>query len=281
MNEKCITVVIISILLSLGIVSSLPLPLAIGQPETRRPVILIHGYASDAGVWKNWENWLRNDGIIAHAIAFHDNPTTTINEDECGSAKDHASQLNQIIENFTKRTGEDKINIVTHSKGGLDARLYMANDSNNDVANLIMIGTPNEGSPIADQNADSDPCKPAVDDLLTTSYFDEVEKNEYANYYTIAGDWTSDYRLLPGGWGYQDINCPYPTNWFDLEGWSIFALQFVWRVQIMEDNDGIVPVDSVEEPGEFMSLGQTNHCHTNLFTAEEYNMTRRVLLRSE
>ena len=37
-----------------------------------------------------------------------------------------------------------QINIVAYSKGGLEARAYLANNlSNNDVANLIMIGTPN------------------------------------------------------------------------------------------------------------------------------------------
>ena len=49
------------------------------------------------------------------------------------------------------KTGQDKVNIVGHSKGGLDARVYLAdNITRNDVANLIMIGTPNAGSPIAD-----------------------------------------------------------------------------------------------------------------------------------
>jgi triacylglycerol esterase/lipase EstA (alpha/beta hydrolase family) len=47
------------------------------------------------------------------------------------------------------KTHSDKINIVAHSKGGLDARMYLANDPLNDVEKLIMIGTPNQGSPIA------------------------------------------------------------------------------------------------------------------------------------
>ena len=38
------------------------------------------------------------------------------------------------------------MNIVGHSKGGLDARVYLSNGTH-DVANLIMIGAPNAGSP--------------------------------------------------------------------------------------------------------------------------------------
>ena len=49
------------------------------------------------------------------------------------------------------KTGQDKVNIVGHSKGGLDARVFLAhNITRDDVANLIMIGTPNAGSPLAD-----------------------------------------------------------------------------------------------------------------------------------
>ncbi|PWU80702.1 MAG: hypothetical protein DLM72_10990 [Candidatus Nitrosopolaris wilkensis] len=58
-------------------------------------------------------------------------------------------------------TGQDRVNIVGHSKGGLDARVYLANRTYN-VANLIMIGTPNAGSPLAQSSII---CAPAVYDL--------------------------------------------------------------------------------------------------------------------
>jgi hypothetical protein len=46
----------------------------------------------------------------------------------------------------------------------------------------------------------------------------------------------------------------------------------------MAPDDGIVPVKSVEEPGEFRSLGQTDNCHTNMFTVEEYDKVIGVFL---
>jgi hypothetical protein len=46
----------------------------------------------------------------------------------------------------------------------------------------------------------------------------------------------------------------------------------------MGPDDGIVPVKSVGEPGEFRSLGQTDNCHTNLFTDEEYDKVIGVFL---
>jgi pimeloyl-ACP methyl ester carboxylesterase len=286
MKEKYIAIATITILLSLSVIASLCFPLASGQSERPLPVLLIHGYASGAWVWQTWKDQLTNDGIIAQAVTFPDDPTTLIDEDECGSSKNHAIQLNQIVENFKAQTQREKINIVTHSKGGLDARVYLANNPSNDnVANLIMIGTPNEGGPIADRNHDTDPCKPAVYDLMTTSQVTKVGRNENTNYYTIAGDWISEYywkyKPLLGMWVYEDINCPYPSTWFNFEAWRFHYNLYAWRSQIIGGDDGIVPIDSVEEPGEFITLGRTDNCHKNLFTNEEYNKVKEVLFRLE
>jgi hypothetical protein len=59
----------------------------------------------------------------------------------------------------------------------------------NSVANLIMIGTPNAGSPIAQS---SNICEPAVEDLKPGSLEaadTKVGMNANTKYYTIAGDW--------------------------------------------------------------------------------------------
>lgn len=275
----------ISVVLSTNYFSSSP-NLAGGQPERPLPVLLIHGYRSTHNVWEEWVDWLGNYGIEAKAVSFEDDPTTTaVNEDECGSAEDNAAQLNQLVRNFKEESGSEKINIVTHSKGGLDARLYLANNPlSDDVANLIMIGTPNEGSPLADRYYLRDDCKPAVYDLMTTSPVLRVEKNEHTAYYTIASNWISVYGFNvpswwdPFWWVGEDINCPNPSIWFDLQGWNFLAFQYSGRNEIPGPDDGIVPVDSVEEPGEFTSLGSTDNCHTNMFTEEEFDKALAILL---
>ena len=76
------------------------------------PVLLIHGYNSTAAVWEeHWDKLLTTDGIPHKAVTFSAN-------DKCGSAKDHATQLKQIVAGYKKDTNADKINIVAHSKGG-------------------------------------------------------------------------------------------------------------------------------------------------------------------
>jgi hypothetical protein len=55
-----------------------------------------------------------------------------------------------------------------------------------DVANLVMIGTPNAGSPLAES------CEvgtPAVYDLRPGAAATEVKMNPNTKYYTIAGEW--------------------------------------------------------------------------------------------
>lgn len=284
MNKKShvvTSIITISFLLPLStVVAIIPLlsttplyPLvANGQPERPLPVLLIHGYRSTHNVWDEWEDKLEEVGIHTKAVTFPRN-------DECGSADDHAIQLNKIVRDFKREARAEKINIVTHSKGGLDARVYLANNpSSDDVANLIMIGTPNEGSPLADRYYRSDSCKPAVYDFLTTSPILQVEVNEHTQYHTIAGNWVSVYQFRPPFWILDDINCPSPSTWFDLEGWNFLGFQYYGRIEIIGPDDGIVPVRSVEEPGEFNSLGRTNNCHTNMFTDEEYDKALGVLL---
>jgi triacylglycerol esterase/lipase EstA (alpha/beta hydrolase family) len=80
--------------------------------------------------------------------------------------------LNQIVEDLQSRTQADRINIVAHSKGGLDARVFLANNmASDDVENLIMIGTPNAGSPLAEHFVSQGiiVCDPAIFDLLPGS----------------------------------------------------------------------------------------------------------------
>jgi hypothetical protein len=86
------------------------------------------------------------------------------------------------------------VNIVVHTKGGLDARVYLgSNLSNDDIVNLIMIGTPNTGSPLANEN---NLCQPAIYDLRLAPPVTNVEPNNNIKYYTIAGNWIPSHSQL-------------------------------------------------------------------------------------
>jgi triacylglycerol esterase/lipase EstA (alpha/beta hydrolase family) len=224
-----------------------------GATKKPLPVLLIHGYASDASVWTKWEDLLKKDGIPFYPITFYKS------DDKCGSAADHAkelkTQVQQILKNITKGSYPKQVNIVGHSKGGLDARVFLANSTftdNKAVANLIMIGTPNAGSPIAQS---SNICKPAVEDLKPGAADTKVGMNSNTKYYTIAGDWNPSLVF----------NCPQ-------------LLGGVGYSQLPKPNDGLVPMSSVESQGYFHDLGHTSNCHSNLLSDKEYQLAKPMLV---
>ena len=212
------------------------------------PVLLIHGYMAEASVWNKWVELLKKDGISAYPITFKQS------DDKCGSAAEHAKELSKIIGQIKDETGQNKVNIVGHSKGGLDARVYLANNTK-DVANLVMIGTPNAGSPLAQS---SEVCTPAVYDLRPGAAATEVKMNPNTKYYTIAGEW--DPKLG---------NCQL----------SLFApMEQSGSSTLPKPNDGVVPLSSVESQEDFINLGHSKSCHTNLMSDYEYGLAKEVIV---
>jgi uncharacterized alpha/beta hydrolase family protein len=216
--------------------------------STILPVLLIHGYMADASVWNKWVDLLKKDGISAYPITFKQS------DDKCGSSAEHAKELSKIIGQIKDETGQNKVNIVGHSKGGLDARVYLANDTK-DVANLVMIGTPNAGSPLAES---SEVCTPAVYDLRPEAAATEVKMNPNTKYYTIAGEW--DPKLG---------NCQL----------SLFApIEQSGSSTLPKPNDGMVALSSVESQDYFINLGHSKSCHTNLMSDYEYGLAKDVIV---
>jgi pimeloyl-ACP methyl ester carboxylesterase len=227
--------------ISAAIVVAYSWSLAISRLETavnngkNLPVLLIHGLAEDAAVWHDWEALLTADGVRFYTITFQDS------DDKCGDAVSHARELVEIVSTVQRETGSDRVNIVGHSKGGIDGRVYLANGTS-DVENLIMIGTPNNGTTLATA---SNPCAPAIFDVLPGAQATRVEMNIHTRYWTIAGDWmplTKGNPVIPG------------------------------------NDDGLVSVVSVETEPYFQSLGRTNHHHLELLGEEEYHLARNILL---
>jgi triacylglycerol esterase/lipase EstA (alpha/beta hydrolase family) len=261
-NKKVFFVIIsivallaISVTASLSLVNAQPTPIKrTAAPTTSKtdplPVLLIHGYRSNSFVWNTWEGLLRNDGIQFKAVNFINS------DDECGSSADHARELNKIVKDFKRETGARQVNIVAHSKGGLDARVYLANSSIDEVANLIMIGTPNAGAPLASPN---DTCS-AAKDFIEHAPATEAPRNPHTQYYTIAGNWNP----------FLVSNCP-PTDFLQLEQWAYW--------QLPKPNDGIVPMSSVESKEYFHNIGRTMDCHTNLLSDIEFEKAKPILVR--
>ena len=240
------------------------------SPNNAIPVILIHGYYQDYTAWSDWEKVLLNNNKVPYCtVSFYRN-------DKCGTATNHAKELNEIVQRVKDITHQKQVNLVGFSKGGLDARVYLAESQTLDVANLIMIGTPNGGSPLADfitsfislipsSNSSSFFCTPALYDWKTDAQATRVRENPHTSYHTIHGNWNP---LLPCGHGGSKGIVYTILNFI---GYTILNFENV-------PNDGIVPKWSAEDLNNYTDLGYTFHCHTDLLGSQEYDLSKNVLI---
>ena len=110
------------------------------------PIVLVHGIAMrDKG--KVFPPWGRIPAVlIKNGVDLYFGKT-----DAWGSIESNAEMLKQTIDTILDLTKKDKINIIAHSKGGIDSRYFiMKYNYGNKVASLTTISTPHHGSEIAD-----------------------------------------------------------------------------------------------------------------------------------
>jgi len=120
------------------------LPL-VNATATATPVLLVHGFWSSPARWKDMEAFLKNNGYKDKDIFTIDLTPAT------GDIKEYARQLSHEIDKIRDPNDDgeyeiDKVDLVTHSMGGLVSRWHTTYGNRNDVRKLIMIGTPNHGS---------------------------------------------------------------------------------------------------------------------------------------
>jgi len=111
---------------------------------TKYPIILVHGIAIK-DIW-----FIRSFGNIDKHLINHGYITYTSKNDGFGSTKNNAQLLKSQILNILKKENTNKVNIIAHSKGGLDSKEMIIHlEMEDHVASLTTISTPHKGSPIA------------------------------------------------------------------------------------------------------------------------------------
>jgi triacylglycerol lipase len=109
------------------------------RPE-ERPVLLVHGYVCNRGVY--W--WLRRRLEEAgYCVA-----TVTL-EPVLGGVERCVESLRRRIEEVCTTTGAKQLVLVAHSMGGLVARAYLRDHGAARLARVITVATPNQGSRLA------------------------------------------------------------------------------------------------------------------------------------
>ncbi len=108
--------------------------------RTKYPILMVHGiFFRD---WKNFNYWGRiPDELIRHgASVYYSNHQSSASVEQCGE------EIKACILDIVKKTGCGKVNIIAHSKGGLDSR-YAISCLGMDqyVASITTINTPHAG----------------------------------------------------------------------------------------------------------------------------------------
>lgn len=117
------------------------------------------------------------------------------------------AQLAARIEDILAQTGHAKVNLIGHSQGGLDARV-VAHNRPDLVASVITIGTPHQGSEIADIVLQ------LVSDPLYQDVVDELAQVIGAPLYDNVGNETSVIAALEqfSGPGIAEFNAKYTDS---------------------------------------------------------------------
>ncbi|MBN2770027.1 MAG: triacylglycerol lipase [Spirochaetes bacterium] len=114
--------------------------------QLKYPILLVHGIALPDDMklvpyWGNIPDHLRNRGATVFLS----------NHNAWAEHKVAAQFLKDRVEQIIAQTGAQKVNIIAHSKGGIESR-YMISclDMSDKVASLTTISTPHRGSMVAD-----------------------------------------------------------------------------------------------------------------------------------
>jgi triacylglycerol lipase len=113
---------------------------AVSMPGKKGVIVLVHGIACNAVVWRSLRSYLIQQGWIVRAL----------NLTPIFAPIEHYNEALRIcIEDCCSEYGCDQVFVVTHSMGGLVLRSYLQQSGDKRLAHAITIATPHQGSVLA------------------------------------------------------------------------------------------------------------------------------------
>jgi triacylglycerol lipase len=114
--------------------------------KTKYPVLLVHGTGFRDRAFCNY--W----GGIPGLLEKHGASIFYSKHDAWANIEDAASQIADTLKTVLKETECEKVNIIAHSKGGIDVRYAISKLGLEDkIASVTMISSPNHGSKTLDK----------------------------------------------------------------------------------------------------------------------------------
>ncbi|WP_191013764.1 esterase/lipase family protein [Treponema zioleckii] len=108
--------------------------------KTKYPVLLVHGTGfRDRKLFNYW-------GTIPEILEEHGSAIFYSGHDAWANIENAANQIASSLKIVLEKTGSEKVNVIAHSKGGIDVRYAIAKLGLSDkIASLTMISSPNHG----------------------------------------------------------------------------------------------------------------------------------------
>ena len=116
-----------------------------GECATRYPLLMVHGMGFRDRKHLNYWGRIPAKLIRRGAKVFYGG------QDSAGSVGDSAARLAKSLEAALESSGAEKVNIIAHSKGGLEARLLASMGYADRIASISTINTPHNGSLTVDR----------------------------------------------------------------------------------------------------------------------------------
>ena len=109
--------------------------------KTKYPIVLVHGI-----MVKNLKIW-RAFRVISNAMVEDGYTVYVTDQDGVGAIQTNAQQIKEEILAILQKEKCEKVNIIAHSKGGLDSRYMISKLGMDDkIASLTTLSTPHHGS---------------------------------------------------------------------------------------------------------------------------------------
>lgn len=113
--------------------------------HTCYPILLVHGVGFRDFHYFNYWGRIPRELVRNGATVYYGH------QEAWGTVEDNALILKDKIREIEQETGCEKVNIIAHSKGGLDARYLISGlHTEEDIASLTTINTPHQGSALVD-----------------------------------------------------------------------------------------------------------------------------------
>lgn len=175
-----------------------------------RPVVLVHGLISTAQKFNAYIDYLGSIGLKGYGYAVGDGQFKgVLNMGDTGNPAaptltiaQNAAQLDTYIDGVKRSTGAEQVDLIAHSMGGLVSRYYIHElMTDDDVAQLIMLGTPNGGSTCGGLLSSLGFFLPAALELRP-SYLNEIFNQQITNtrgvpFHAVAGSFINDPAFSP------------------------------------------------------------------------------------